>query len=134
MKTQLIAVIVTFVNLVILSIVLTQRNPATAQQKDQSQSQVLRGRGLEIVDSLGRVRASISIQPAVVYNGINYSETVLLRLIESKGKPMVKLGGTEDGGGLTIIDDKDQGLIIHAQQSGSYIKLTNKEKERIIKP
>jgi hypothetical protein len=42
----------------------------------------LRGRGLEIVDQQGRVRASISILPAgKSSSGDDYAETVLLRLI-----------------------------------------------------
>jgi hypothetical protein len=134
MKMQSIAITVTIINLVILSVLLTRLNPAIGQQNDENTNKVLRARGLEIVDSLGRIRASITIQPPVEFNGVKYSETVLLRLIESHGKPMVKLGGTEEGGGLTIIDTTDQGLIIHAQQSGSYIKLTNKGKERVIHP
>src|SRR3954469_7764501 len=51
-----------------------------------SAGSVLRGRGLEITDDEGRVRASIKLHPAsVLPDGTTYPETVLLRLINSQG-------------------------------------------------
>jgi len=49
MKIQRIAVTVTIINLLIMVILLTKRNPAEAQ-KDHNRLQVLRGNGLEITD------------------------------------------------------------------------------------
>ena len=52
-----------------------------------SAGSVLRGRGLEITDDEGRVRASIKLHPAsVLPDGTAYPETVLLRLISSQGR------------------------------------------------
>ena len=49
---------------------------------------VLRGRALEIADDEGRIRASVKVQPAsVLPDGTTYPETVLLRLIDSQGRP-----------------------------------------------
>src|SRR4051794_22132473 len=56
-----------------------------------SAGSVLRGRGLEITDDDGRVRASIKLHPAsVLPDGTIYPETVLLRWINSQGRPTVK--------------------------------------------
>src|SRR2546425_9707321 len=57
---------------------------------------VLRGRSLEIVDEHGRVRASITVYPAdpavkMPDGTTGYPETVLLRLLSSKGGPNKKL-------------------------------------------
>ena len=61
-----------------------QLRPANAE----SEPPMLRGRGLEIVDSQGRVRASINVQPAGPSLGdIEPSETVILRLITERGRP-----------------------------------------------
>lgn len=128
MKAQLIAVAVTLINLVLITLVLTQLRPAHAQQAVP----VLRAQGLEIVDRQGKIRASITIQPPVVVDGKKYPETVLLRLIAPNGKPMVKLGGTESGSGLTLIDGSDEGLLLRGDNEGSYIKITENGKTKII--
>jgi hypothetical protein len=81
---QPIAIVLTVINFVLMIIILAQMRPAFAQQQ-QNASQVLRGRALEIVDSLGKVRASIKIEPPVVLNEKQYPQTVILRLIDTKG-------------------------------------------------
>src|SRR3954468_11474177 len=68
---------------------------------------VLRARALQIVDDRGRVRASIAVYPAdptvkMPDGTIGYPETVLLRLIDSRGGPNVKLAATERGAGLVL--------------------------------
>src|SRR6266540_3729812 len=64
---------------------------------------VLRGRGLEIVDDQGRVRASITVLPAgTSATGGRYAETVLLRLITERGRPSVKIGASEEAAGLSF--------------------------------
>ena len=132
MKIQSVAVVLTLVNLVILTIIIAQMRPASAEQQQQKIPSVLRGRALEIVDSFGRIRASITIQPAVELDGKKYPETALLRLIESHGKPIVKLGAAENGGALTLIDQSDEGIILNARDSGTFIKVSNNGKEKMI--
>src|SRR5437870_13526035 len=68
---------------------------------------VLRGRGLEIVDDRGRVRASITVFPATP----GYPETVLLRLHTSDGRPNVKIAATEDGSALVLGGQSDPTFI-----------------------
>jgi hypothetical protein len=134
MKTQRIAIMVTMINLVLMIFLLAQLRPVTAQQQ-QNPSQVLRGRGLEIIDSLGKVRASISILPPVTVNGKLYPQTVLLRLIDSHGGPLVKLGAAEDGGGLNLDDGSDGGVQMIANNDGSFVRIKNQNgKEQVIKP
>jgi hypothetical protein len=70
---------------------------------------VLHGRGLEVVDDQGRVRASLKIQPGGTANGQPYPETVILRLIDPTGRPSVAASAS--------------------------LKLTNKDgQEQLIKP
>ena len=73
-----------------------------------SAGSVLRGRGLEITDDEGRVRASIKLHPAsVLPDGAAYPETVLLRLISSRGRPNVKIAATEDGSAVALGGEAD---------------------------
>ena len=73
-----------------------------------SAGSVLRGRGLEITDDEGRVRASIKLHPAsVLPDGAAYPETVLLRLISSQGRPNVKIAATEDGSAMALGGEAD---------------------------
>jgi hypothetical protein len=134
MKMQPIAIVLTVINFVLMIIVLAQMRPASAQQQPNA-SQVLRGRALEIVDSMGKVRASIKIEPAVTAAGRLYPQTVILRLIDTKGGPLVKLGAAEDGGGLYLDDGSDKGVQIIANYEGSFVKITNQNgREQTIKP
>ncbi len=135
MKMQRSAIALTVLNLVLMIFLLAHLRPTSAQQKRNDASQVLRGRALEIIDSLGKIRASISILPPVTVDGILYPQTVLLRLIDTKGKPLVKLGAAENGGGLYIGDESNGGVQIIARDSGSYLKIKNQDgKEQVIKP
>jgi hypothetical protein len=135
MKMQRIAITLTVINLVLMIFLLAQMRPASAQQQRQDIAPVLRGRALEIVDSLGRVRASISVLPPVEVSGVMYPQTVLLRLIDTKGGPLVKLGAAENGGGLNLDDGSDGGVQIIANNKGSFLKIKNQDgREQVIKP
>lgn len=135
MKMQRIAISLTVVNLILMVFLLAQFRPARAQSEQQQNiAPVLRGRALEIVDSLGRIRASITVQPPVEVDGKRYPQTVLLRLIDNRGGPLVKLNAGENGSGLSLSDEANGGVLIHARDSGSFFKITNKGRERVIKP
>ena len=91
----------TLLNLGILGAVIA-REQAVAAPSPASDG-VLRGRALQIVDDQGKVRASITINPAVKQpDGSTYPETVLLRLITSEGRPVVKIASSEDGAGMAL--------------------------------
>ena len=134
MKRQRIAIAVTIINLIIMSILLTKMNFATAQPQ-QKKLQVLRGSGLEVVDSLGKIRASISFHAAVEKDGVNYPAGILLRLIDSKGQPSVKIGAAEDGAGISLANELQGYVQILAKESGGFLKIKNADgKEQVIKP
>jgi hypothetical protein len=67
---------------------------------------------------------------------VGYPETVLLRLIDSKGGPNVKLGATERGAGLLLGGKSDPTYVqILAQGPSTSLKLGDKDgRERLIKP
>src|SRR5690349_6270616 len=98
---------------------------------------VLRGRAIEITDDEGRIRASIRTYPAsVLPDGTAYPETVLLRLINSQGRPNVKLAATEDGSALALGGESDPTHVqIGARGTSTSLTLTNKDgQQQQIKP
>jgi hypothetical protein len=96
---------------------------------------VLRARSLEIVDEQDRVRALLAVMPATTVDGKGYPETVLLRLIDPKSGPVVKLTAAVDGSSLWLSDDADSGISIFARDNGSFVKVTDKAgKEEVLKP
>lgn len=131
---QRIAIAVTIINLILMMVLLTKMNPATAQ-KEQEQPGILRGSGLEIVDKQGKLRASITFHEPVVQGGKTYPAGVLLRLISSKGQPNVKIDATEDGGGLSFSNEADGYIQLIADKSGGFLKVKNPDgKEQVVKP
>jgi hypothetical protein len=123
-------------NLALLSLSLAQQlRPALAQ----GELPVLRGRALEIVDSQGRVRASISVLPPTrSTSGEAQSETVLLRLITERGRPTVKIGSSEPTSGLSFAGPtgtKDSYLILQTKGTTSSLKLRNEDgREQVLAP
>ena len=102
---------------------------------------MLRGRALEIVDDRGRVRASIKVFPAdptvkMPDGTTGYPETVLLRLINSKGGPNVKLGAGEDGAGLVLGGESNPTHVqVLARGATTSLKLSNKDGQvKLIEP
>jgi hypothetical protein len=134
MKMQRIAIAVTAINLVLMVVLLTKMNPATAQN-EQNKLQVLRGSGLEITDKQGKLRASITFHEPVVQDGVTYPGGILLRLINSKGQPSVKIDASEEGGGLSFSNEADGYIQLIAKESGGFLKIKNADgKEQVIKP
>ena len=136
MKTPRSLLALTAVNLVLLLFTVAQQlRPAFAQ----SEPPVLRGRGLEIVDAQGRVRASISVlPPAKSPNGDEQAETVLLRLITERGRPSVKIASSEPASGLSLAGPtgtKDTYLILQANGTSSSLRLRNEDgREQVLGP
>ena len=137
MKTQRFFVGLTVVNLFILMASMFHANSATTPAVPP----VLRAGGLEIVDDQGRVRAMIKIFPAdptikMPDGTTGYPETVLLRLIDSKGAPNVKIAATEDGSGVSLGGDSNPTHIqLLARGTNTSLKLVNKDgHQRVIKP
>ena len=128
----------TALNVVLLAVSLAQSGTLVMAQ---AAAPVLRGRALEIVDDGGRVRASISILPAdpnvrMPDGTTGYPETVLLRLINSKGRPNVKIAATEIGSGQVLGGNTDPTYIqLLADGSGTTLKLSNQDgRVQVLKP
>jgi hypothetical protein len=137
MKIQRILVALTIANFVLLIFSLAQPHRVAAD----SVAPVLRGRAFEIVDDRGRVRASINVFPAdpsvkMPDGTTGYPETVLFRLINSKGRPNVKIEANELGSGVGLGGESDPTYaLLSARGTSSSLKLTDKEgKQQLIKP
>jgi hypothetical protein len=113
------------INLILIAHILTtETKPLLAS----AASPVLRGRGLEILDERGRVRASIKVQAAETFKptGREYPETVVLRLIDQNGRPEVKIMASVEGGGLSLVGDSDATqALLQADSGGSSLRLKN---------
>ena len=101
MQTRLLTAL-TLVNLAILLVVVFL---ISSSSKPDVVPTVVKARAFELVDANGRIRAEIKVLPAepnaTMPDGTKgYPETVILRLIDSKGGPNVKLSATEDGSGM----------------------------------
>jgi hypothetical protein len=135
MNIQRIAISLTIINLLIMSILLSKMNPVRAEGKQPKLLPVLRASAFELVDSLGRVRASIKIEPPVVVDGKQYAETVILRLIDNKMRPQVKLQAGANGAGFSLASENDGHIQLFAHNTGSIIRLTNNDgKVQELKP
>ena len=135
MKMQRIAIALTVINLIIMTVLLTKMNTATGRQHERNKLEVLRGSGLEIIDSTGKLRASITFHNPVEKDGINYPGGILLRLINSKGQPSVKIDAAEDGGGLSFSNEADGYIQLLSKERGGFLKIKNADgKEQIVKP
>ena len=123
MKSQRLLVVLTLVNVVVLTFSIATMRPAVAQ----GVTSVLRGRALEIVDDQGRVRASLSVLPAgTSAHGDRYPETVLLRLITERGRPSVKISTSEEAAGLSLAgpsNTRNTYVILEAKGTASSLKI-----------
>ena len=136
---QRLAIALTVINLFILVTAMSRIGSAASKQDVP----MLRGRGLEIVDARGKLRAQIILlaadSAAKTARGTPYPETVLLRLIDPNGRPGVKIGTSADGSGISLAGDSERrdwnGIQILAESAGTSLKLTNKNgRKQVITP
>ncbi len=137
MNLQRLLVALTVINLGLLAVLLAGVRPAQAHEA----AAVLRGRGLEIVDDSGRVRASIKVHPAdptvaMPDGSRGYPETVILRLVTRHGRPSVKLSASEQGAILVLGGEFDPTYAQIKAQGGepSLTLLAGDGRRQIIKP
>ena len=128
MSSQRLLTVLSAGNLVLLAFLLLQSCTVAANET----APILRGRGLQIVDDNGRVRASISILPpdpnVKMPDGTNgYPETVLLRLITADGRPNVKMAAMDSGSGLLLSGEEDP-TYMQVLSEGGTPKLTLRDK------
>jgi hypothetical protein len=135
MRNQRLLIVLTVVNFVLLAFSLAQSYTVAAQDA----SPVLRGRGLQIVDDHGRVRASIQVLPSTTQSDGSLSmETVLLRLITEKGRPSVKIGASEESSGLALVGPsgtRDTYVQLGAKGKASSLTLKSEDgRQQVITP
>ncbi len=136
MKIQRFLIALTLANAILFLLTLGQHlYPAFAQGAPP----VLRGSALQIVDTQGRVRASLNVLPAGKSpNGDPYPETVLLRLITERGRPSVKIASSESAAGLSLAGPtgtKDTYVILEAKGTDASLKLRNEAgQEQVVRP
>lgn len=132
MKSHHLVIALTVVNFGLVLFHLFGPNPAGA---GNSQS-VLQASGLQIVDAQGRVRASLSIEPASTTNGTTSPETVLFRLIDENGQPSVKIATSDTRSGLSFVGGDDQSyLILQADGPHSSLKIVGPDgKQQFLAP
>jgi hypothetical protein len=74
--------------------------------------------------------------PQPTANKEPFPDTVIVRLIDPKGKPVVKLAGSEEGSVLGLLGDSEPTYArIEAKGATTFVKLTNKDgHEQTLKP
>ena len=138
MKAIHLTLVLTVVNLGLLGLHAMPSRDAGASET----LPLLRGRGLEIVDEQGRMRAQIKLEPAnpdyVWPDGSRrgYPETVIFRLATADGKPRVKLTTSNEGSGVMLLGASDATYsILHSEGQKTSLRLRNDAKtERILAP
>jgi hypothetical protein len=129
MRSNLVVGVLTAVNvMLVLGHALTQGLPALAADS----AGILRGSAFELVDTQGRVRASLTIQP----ESAGASETVLFRLIQQNGQPSVKISTSATGAGLSFVGGDDESyIILEANGPESRLKMVERDgREHVVTP
>ena len=128
-KLQPLLLALTVINLGLFGYIVSQQGASAAPGDDG----VLRGKGLQIVDDGGKVRASISIFPAEkLKDGSIYPETVLLRLITPDGRPSVKLAAMTTGSGFSFTDGKGLSYVqLVAENDDPKINIVDKAGKKV---
>src|SRR5262245_39764260 len=101
-RIQRFALGLTLLNCVLLTVLVLSQ--ATTAFGKQSAPGVLRGRSLEIMDEQGRMRAEIVVHGPETKNGVTYLETVLFRMMDPHGGPLMKMTVAANGSALGLSD------------------------------
>ena len=122
MKTQISIIGLIALNVVLL-VCMAAQPKSDGQQGVQS---IVRARAIELVDDKGRVRASLN----VATNG-----EAVFRLRDADETIRVKLGASEEGSALLLLDDStNPGLHVLARH-GTIMTLANPDgRKRVVEP
>lgn len=122
-RIQRFALALTLLNLMLLGALLFSQAPVALAK--QAPPPVLRARALEIIDDQGRVRANILVHGPETVNGVTYPETVLFRLIDPTGGPVVKLTAAANGSALRLSDGRagTGGVHLYARDTASFVRI-----------
>jgi hypothetical protein len=122
MKLLRVAVALLCADLVLLLGVLLWGRSAVAQAVPS----VLRTRALELVDDRGLVRAQLEVES---------SGEVVFRLRDATGTIRVKLGASEEGSGLVLLDEATEpGVHMLAKRAGTSVTVAKGKQQHTIKP
>lgn len=127
MKIQRWAIALSILNFVMLLIALffflSPSQPAEAKEM----SPALRARSLELVAEDGTVRARINIED---------DGAVVFRMTDEEGNIRMKLGASEDGSGLVLLNNSTEpGVHLLANSTGTTVTLTTKDgQQEVIAP
>jgi hypothetical protein len=92
----------------------------------QGVAPVLRARAIELVDGGGRVRAQLDVEA---------SGEVVLRLRDANGTIRVKIGASEEGSGLVLLDEATEpGIHMLAKRAGTTLTVAKGRQQHTIKP
>ncbi|HLE91143.1 MAG TPA: hypothetical protein VI753_08340 [Anaerolineales bacterium] len=124
MTMNRLAVVPKVINFVFLIVVLAQSRLIA----NQTIPQVLRVRALQLVDKNGEVRSQLNVGET---NG-----EVVFRLLDAKGTIRVKMGASEEGSGLLLLNNlTEPGVHILANQDGTTLTLVDHNGvKRVIEP
>ena len=123
MKERRLAILLSIINLILISLLLFQGNTMPPSSSD-----IVRARLLEVLDENGTVRAQIKVE--------SNPDAVVLRLRDAKGDVRVKLGADERGSGMVLSNgSSDPGLHLLSKTDNVKITLTDKNgQQRVITP
>lgn len=94
----------------------------TSLKPEQSFPSVIKGKSLELTDEKGTKRASIKVEP----NG-----EVVFRLHNTKGEVRVKIGASDEGSGIVLLNDStNPGIQALAKHSGGTLTLFDENGNR----
>lgn len=117
------AVVLTVVNCVLLAFILRQDRAVNAAEDVHA---VVRGNAFELVDAAGHIRSTLTIEE---------SGEAVFRLRSQGGEIRVKLGATNDGSGLLLIDGATEPAVhLLAQTDSSLIRIRAAGEENVITP
>ena len=139
MKSQPLINTLVIVNLALVVLLFAQTRRGHPDATG-SGAPVTRVRALELVDDAGRVRAELKVFPPdpnvkMPDGTTGYPETVLLRLITSKGAPDVKISASEDGGGMVLGGEGGYVQVLSRGTNLPFIKIVSKDgREQTYKP
>lgn len=122
MKNRRAIIAVVAMNFVALLFILVEKGSA----KGESVAPVLQCRVLELIDGSGTIRARLNVEP---------TGEVVLRLRDETGTIRVKLGASRNGSGFVLLNDSTEvGAQLAASSTGTFLKLMDNGKQRVISP
>ena len=122
-RTQTLSIVLCAANFFLLVGILMGRVPSLSA-KTRTEA-VLRGRALEIVDSRGVVRLSVSIEAPTSEGGKRLPDRVLLRVGSPGAGPGVKLVSSAEGTDLLIMHNDRPSVRLAAHGDSGFVKVVS---------